>query len=178
MLIYLRRAVALSVVLIVLCLAYTGVETAIGQIFFQHQADGSLTAHGSTAIGQSWTAPHWFVGRDDPDDPAESGPTNYGPRSLQLYQQVKEREAQLRKYGITPTNDLVTGSGSGIDPDITPADANAQVDSVARADHLSVASVRKLVTENTAGYYLGIFGSPYVNVLQLNLALEKLEQRS
>jgi potassium-transporting ATPase KdpC subunit len=175
MLVNLRRAAALSLVLIVLCLVYTGVETVIGQVFFRSQADGSLTKYGSTEIAQTWTGPKWFQGRDDSPDPQESGPTNYGPRSVQLYDQVKTRAAQLEKEGITPTNGLVTGSGSGLDPDIAPADAYAQVDAVATANGLPVSEVKALVASNVAGAYFGVFGSPYVNVLALNVALSKLK---
>jgi len=176
LLLNLRRAVALSVVMIVLCVAYTFVETGIGQVFFKHQANGSLTSYGSTEIGQAWTGPKWFQGRNDSPDPLASGATNYGPRSQQLYQQVQQRIAQLKKQGITPTNGLVTGSGSGLDPDIAPADAYAQVNAVARANGLSVSVVHALVSKEVVGAYLGIFGSPYVNVLALNEALASLKK--
>jgi K+-transporting ATPase ATPase C chain len=175
MLANLRRAVALSLVMIVVCLVYTFAETGIGQVFFRHQADGSLTAYGSTEIGQAWTGPKWFQGRDDTPNPLLSGPTNYGPRSIQLYQQVQKQVALLHKEGITATNGLVTGSGSGLDPDIAPADAYAQVNAVAKANGLPVAEVHQLVASQVAGYYLGIFGAPYVNVLLLNEALAKLK---
>lgn len=179
MLVHLRRAIGVSVALIVLCLVYTGVETAIGQVAFNHQADGSLikegnTVIGSSLIGQQWKGPKWFQGRDDPDDPSESGPTNYGPRSEQLYEQVLQQTKVLRSEGITATNGLVTGSGSGIDPDISPADAYAQVNAVAKANHLPVSEVRALVAKYSAPDYLGVFGSPYVDVLSLNMALSKL----
>lgn len=179
MLIHLRRAIVLSAILIVLCLVYTGVETLIGQGLFNWQANGSLIKEGNTVvgaanIGQTWTGPKWFQGRDDPDNPAASGPTNYGPRSEQLYQQVLAQEKLLEKEGITPTNGLVTGSGSGIDPDISPADAYSQVNAVAKANHLPVATVKALVAKYSAGVYNGIFGSPYVNVLSLNMALAKV----
>jgi K+-transporting ATPase ATPase C chain len=180
MLVQLRRAVAVSIVLIVLCLVYTGVETLIGQVAFSYQANGSLikqgnTVIGSALIGQSWTGPKWFQGRDDPDDPAASGPTSYGPRSEQLYLQVRQESALLEKEGITPTNGLVTGSGSGIDPDISPADASAQVNAVAKANNLPVSEVSALVAKYSAGRYLGFFGAPYVNVLSLNMALAQLK---
>jgi K+-transporting ATPase ATPase C chain len=179
MLVHLRRAIAVSVVLIVLCLVYTGVETLIGQVAFSYQANGSLikqgnTVIGSALIGQTWTGPKWFQGRDDQDNPAASGPTSYGPRSEQLYTQVVQESAQLRKDGITPTNGLVTGSGSGIDPDISPADAYTQVNAVAKANNLPVSEVKALVAKYSAPVYDGVFGSPYVNVLSLNMALAKL----
>jgi len=175
MLVNLRRAVAISGVLVIMCLAYTFVETGVGQLFFSHQANGSLTAYGSTELGQAWTGPKWFQGRDETPNPLLSGPTNLGPRSELLVQQVQQRVAELKKEGITPTNDLVTGSGSGLDPDITPADAYAQVNAVAAANHLPVSEVHHLVVTHAAGAYLGFFGSPYVNVLELNEALAKLK---
>jgi potassium-transporting ATPase KdpC subunit len=170
----LRRAVALSVVLVVMCLVYMYVETGIAQVLFRHQADGSLTAYGSTEIGQTWTGPKWFQGRDDPYNPEESGPTNYGPRSEQLYQQVQKQIATLRKEGIDPTNGLVTGSGSGLDPYISPADAYTQASAVAKANSLPVSEVDSLIAKNVAPTYFGIFGAPYVDVLDLNVALSKL----
>ena len=176
MLVHLRRAIVVSIVMIVLCLVYTYVETGIGQLFFRYQADGSLIKEGNTIIasaniGQSWTGPKWFQGRDDPDNPASSGPTNYGPRSEQLYEQVVQESALLRKEGITPTNDLVTGSGSGLDPDITPFDACDQVNAVAKANNIPVPELNALVAKYSAPAYLGFFGSPYVNVFSINLAL-------
>jgi potassium-transporting ATPase KdpC subunit len=197
MLAHLRRSVTLSLVLIVLCLAYTGIETGIAQAFFKSNADGSLVTLngkviGSSEIAQSWSGPKWFQGRDDSPNPASSGPTNYGPRSINLYDQVKARVAALEKEGcppppskvrypqcgITPTNGLVTGSGSGLDPDIAYVDALAQVNAVAKANGLPVSEVHQLVVENEAPAYLGVFGAPYINVLQLNLALYNLEQHS
>jgi len=179
MLVHLRRAVVVSVVMIVLCIAYTYLETGIGHVFFRYQADGSLVKEGNTVvasanIGQLWTGPKWFQGRDDPFNPAASGGTQYGPRSEQLYEQVIQAEATLKKEGITPTNGLVTGSGSGMDPDISPADAYAQVNAVATANNLPVAEVTALVAKYSAPVYLGIFGSPYVNVFSLNVALHEL----
>jgi len=179
MLVQLRRAIVFSVILIILCLVYTFVETGIGQGLFNWQANGSLVKVGSTVvasanIGQSWTGPKWFQGRDDPFNPASSGPTNYGPTSTQLYKQVLKQEALLRKEGITPTNGLVTGSGSGIDPDISPADAYAQVNAVASANHLPVPEVKALVAKYSAPAYWGFLGAPYVNVFSINEALAKL----
>lgn len=183
MLAHLRRSVALSLVLVVLCFAYTLFETGVAQALFKAKADGSLVmlngkVIGSSELGQQWTGPKWFQGRRDGDNVAASGPENYGPRSNLLYDAVKAQIALLEKEGITPTNGLVTGSGSGLDPDIAYADALAQVNAVAAADHLSVGQVRQLVVANEAPVYLGVFGAPYVNVLQLNLALYALEQRA
>jgi K+-transporting ATPase ATPase C chain len=100
-----------------------------------------------------------------------TGGTNLGPRSKVLVQDVRKQIALLGKAGITPTPDLVTTSGSGVDPDISPAGAYAQAAAVARARGLRVAAVRRLVTEHIVQPQFGFLGSAYVNVLQLNEAL-------
>lgn len=172
---YLRQAFGVSLVFFVLLgLAYPLAETGIGQAFFSHQANGSLTKNGSTLVGQVWTGPRWFQGRPDADNPLATGGTNLGPRSEALVKAVKQQITQLNKEGITPTPDLVTTSGSGVDPDITPADAYAQVNAVARARDLAPATVRRLVAEHIHQPQFGILGSAYINVLQLNEALETM----
>jgi K+-transporting ATPase ATPase C chain len=103
-----------------------------------------------------------------------TGGTNLGPRSKTLVKDVKEQIALLKKEGITPTPDLVTTSGSGVDPDIAPVDAYAQVNVVAKARGLSVAAVRHLVSTQIHSAEFEFLGSPYVNVLQLNEALRTL----
>jgi K+-transporting ATPase ATPase C chain len=100
-----------------------------------------------------------------------TGGTNLGPRSEVLVQDVRKQIALLRKEGITPAPDLVTTSGSGVDPDISPADAYAQVSAVARARRLPAAAVRRLVAEHVVPPQFGFLGSAYINVLQLNEAL-------
>ncbi len=171
----LRRSVIVSAIFFVLLgLCYPLAETGIGQALFSHQANGSLTANGSTLVGQHWTSPRWFVGRPDADDPMATGGTNLGPRSEVLVKDVAAQIALLRKEGITPTADLVTTSGSGVDPDISPADAYAQAGAVAGARGLSVAAVRRLVAAQTRQPQFGFLGSAYVNVLQLNEALARL----
>ena len=175
MLTNLGRSVLLSAVFFVLLgLAYPLAETAIGQGFFARQANGSLTAHGSILFGLCWAGARWFRGRPDADDPMATGGTNLGPRSKVLVKAVRQQIALLRKAGITPTPDLVTTSGSGVDPDISPADAYAQVNAVARARSLPVAAVRQLVTVHIERPPLGFLGSSYINVLQLNEALASL----
>jgi potassium-transporting ATPase KdpC subunit len=172
---HLRPAIGVSAIFFVLLgLLYPLAETGIGQAFFSHQANGSLTADGSTAVGQSWTSPRWFVGRPDADNPMATGGTNLGPRSKVLVKDVRLQIAALRKDGITPTNDLVTTSGSGVDPDIAPADAYAQVDAVANARHLPVPAVRQLVASQIQQPEFGFLGAAYINVLQLNEALAGL----
>jgi potassium-transporting ATPase KdpC subunit len=171
----LRQAVIVSAIFFVLLgLAYPLAATGIGQAFFGHQANGSLTKYGSTLVGQHWTSPRWFVGRPDADDPMATGGTNLGPRSKVLVKDVAAQIALLKKEGITPTPDLVTTSGSGVDPDIAPVDAYAQVNAVAKARQLPVAEVRRLVASQIQPPEAGFLGASYINVLQLNEALARL----
>lgn len=175
------RAIVVSIVFFVLLgLAYPAIETGIGQGLFSHQANGSLGANGSTLIGQTFTGPRWFQGRPEPADnnPTESGGSNLGPRSKTLVKDVRQQIALLRREGITPRSSLVTSSGSGIDPDITPADAYAEAPAVAGASHLPLAMVRHLVATHVTGRELGFLGSPYVDVLQLNEALAKVRHQA
>ena len=171
----LRPAILVSVIFLVLLgLAYPLAETGIGQAFFSHQANGSLTSNGSPLVGQAWTGPTWFQGRPDGDNPMVTGGTNLGPRSEVLVQDVTKQIAVWRKEGITPTPDLVTTSGSGVDPDISPADAYAQVNAVAKARGLPVAAVRRVVAEHVMPPQFGFLDSAHINVLQLNQALAQL----
>jgi potassium-transporting ATPase KdpC subunit len=175
MLANLRPALGACLVFFVLLgLAYPLAETGIGQAFFSHQANGSLTSNGSTLVGQNWKGPQWFQGRPDADNPMATGGTNLGPRSKELVQAVEQQITKLKKEGITPTPDLVTTSGSGVDPDIAPVDAYAQVNAVAKARGLSAAAVRHLVAEHIQQREFGFLGSPYINVLQLNEALARM----
>jgi K+-transporting ATPase ATPase C chain len=175
MLASLRPAVLVSLIFFVLLgLAYPLAETGIAQGIFSGAANGSLTKNGSTQVGQTWTGTRWFQGRPDADDPMATGGSNLGPRSKALVQNTRKVMAGLQREGITPTADLVTTSGSGVDPDITPADAYAQVNAVAQARGLSAAAVRRLVAAQAQGPQLGFLGSSYVNVLQLNEALARL----
>jgi K+-transporting ATPase ATPase C chain len=163
-----------AVFFVLLGLAYPLAETTIGQGLFARQANGSLTAHGSILVGQNWAGVQWFHGRPDTDNPMATGGTNLGPRSKVLVKAVRAQIAVLRKAGITPTPDLITTSGSGVDPDISPADAYAQVKAVAEARGLPVAAVRQLVTVHIEQPALGFLGSSYINVLQLNESLASL----
>ena len=175
MLSHLRRAVVVSVLLVALCgLAYPLAATGLAQALFGHQANGSLTADGSSLVGQKWAGPLWFQGRPDPYTPKATGGANLGPRSKALAQASAEAGAQLRAEGIAPTSDLVTTSFDGADPDISPAAAYAQVDAVARARHLRATELRRLVAAHVHARQLGFLGSPYVNVLELNEALARL----
>jgi potassium-transporting ATPase KdpC subunit len=171
----LRRAIVASVIFFVLLgLAYPLAETGIGQLFFNHNANGSLTAHGSTKIGQQWSGAQWFHGRPDGDDPTATGGSNLGPRSKKLVDTYDQRVAALKKDGVDVTPGLVTASGSGVDPDISPADAYAQVPAVAKARNLPADRVRALVAGQVQGPQFGFLGAAHVNVLQLNEALAAL----
>ena len=184
-----------SVVLAILCLVFFGLAyplagTGLSQVLFKHQADGSITANGSTLIGQNWTSPKFFHGRPDDfgpyagtgDNPlvangkaGDSGATNLGPRSRKLETYTEELIAYWHKMGVNPTPDLVTTSGSGLDPDITPADAYAEVPMVSKATGLSPKVLDQLITRETNSAQFGFLGSDYIDVLQLNEALAKME---
>ena len=158
-----------SVVLALFCLVFFGLVygfagTGVAQVLFRHQADGSITANGSTLIGQNWTSPKFFHGRPDDfgpyagsgDNPLVangkaglSGATNLGPRSMVLLKNTEALIAYWHKMGVNPTPDLVTTSGSGLDPDITPADAYAQVPMVSRATGLSNKVLDELIARET-----------------------------
>ncbi len=171
----LRRGLIVSAVFFVLLgLAYPLAETGIGQALFSHQANGSLSRNGSALIGQQWKGPQWFQGRPDSDDPTATGGSNLGPRSKDLVALYQKRVAALKKEGITPTPDLVAASGSGVDPDISPAAAYAQVDAVAAARRLTADQVHALVAAHVHGPQWGFLGASYVDVLELNEALAAL----
>ena len=186
MVLHLRRAVIVSVFfLVAFGLLYPLAGTAVSQLLFRHQADGSFDANGSALIGQDWAPttgpPLWFQGRPDgsvltnkADQVVVSGTEQLGPRSKALEKLVATNAAALKAEGIVPTNDLVTNSGSLVDPDISPADAYAQVGAVARDRHLDPAAVHRLVAGQVHGPELGFLGAPYVDVLQLNEALGRL----
>jgi len=175
LLVNIRRGFLVVVVFfVILGLAYPLAELGIGQALFHSQANGSITANGSTLIGQKWTGAQWFHGRPTAYDPMATGGTNLGPRSKTLVADTKKQIAQLKKEGITPTSDLVTTSGSGVDPDITAVDAYAQVGAVAKARGLSPATVHHLVDTHINQAQWGFLGSSYINVLELNEALAKL----
>lgn len=176
MLVHLRRSLTISFIFFVLLgLVYPLLETGIGQTLFPSQANGSLTKYGSVLVGQKWTSPIWFHGRADQENPMATGGTNLGPRSNLLLKDVSMKIAQLKKEGITPTPDLVTSSGSGIDPDISPLDAYSQAKSIAKARRIPLASVDKLIAYETVSRQFGFLGSPYLDVLSLNRKLSQLK---
>ena len=177
-------------------LIYPLAITGIAQQFFPRQANGSLMVRdgkvvGSALIGQNFSDPKYFHGRPsattepDPKDPTKtvpvpyaadnSGGSNLAPTSQVLIDRVKEDAAKLRVENAAPIPvDLVTSSASGLDPDITPAAAYFQIARVARARGLAEEKVRALVTSHLEPRTLGLLGEPRVNVLLLNLELDKL----
>lgn len=184
-----RSVAAIVVMTLIFGFVYSFAGTGVAQLFFRHQADGSLTTNGSALIGQNWNGysdtkildHQWFHGRPDADDPlvatgkaGESGAANLGPRSEVLVQDVKALVKAWHQVGVNPTSDLVTSSGSGLDPDITPADAIAQIPMVSRATGISASRLRALIAKETHGPELGFLGSSTVVVLTLNEALAKL----
>jgi potassium-transporting ATPase KdpC subunit len=168
-------------------LIYPGVVTGLCQMFFTHQANGSLVAVngqivGSSLIGQNFTKPEYFQPRpsatgNKPYDPTASGGSNYGPTNQKLIDRVKASVDQFRKDNPDYTGpipaDLVTASASGLDPDISPASAEAQAPRVAKARGVSLAQIDGLIADHTEGRTLGFLGEPRVNVLMLNLALDR-----
>jgi K+-transporting ATPase ATPase C chain len=189
----LLRSVVLTAVLFAICgVAYPIAGWALSQAAFHSQANGSITKDGSTLIGQPWNNgssinPMWFNGRPDPDVPltlqlpggkvvsGSSSASNLGPRSKVLASDVAALVAEWKAVGVNnPTPDLATSSGSGIDPDITPADALVQVTMIATARHLAPSVLRSLIARETVSPQLGFLGSSYVNVLALNEALAAL----
>ena len=171
--------------------------TGLAQLLFPHQANGSLiekdgTVTSSELIGQNFTEDKYFHGRPsattepDPNDPTKTVPvpyaadnssgSNLGPTSEALIDRVKDDAEKLKAENPSSPIpvDLVTTSGSGLDPDITPAAAEFQVPRVAKARNLAPDKVRSLVAEMTQDRLLGILGEKRVNVLKLNLALDQL----
>ena len=180
---------ALLIFTILTGLAYPLVVTGIAQLVFPHQANGSLIVRngqtvGSTLIGQSFDDPKYFWGRLSATGPypynaAASSGSNLGPTNPALLDAVKARIAALK--AADPANsqpipvDLVTSSGSGLDPDISVAAALYQVPRVARVRGLSETAIRALVDQYTQGRQFGFLGEPRVNVLELNLALDGIK---
>ena len=203
MLLNLRRSIVLAVVALAVTFIYALLGTGVSQLFFKGTADGSITPNGSTLIGQNWAATPCpghpvgscvFHGRpddtgpyattktqpggDDPLEangvPGESAATNLGPRSSHLVTYTRQLVVYWHRLGVDPTADLVTTSGSGLDPDITPQDATAQIPMVAKATGVAPSALRNLIARETHSAQWGFLGSKYIVVLQLNEALAKL----
>jgi K+-transporting ATPase ATPase C chain len=189
-----RPAIAMTIVLMIITGGiYPGIVTVLAQLIFPHQANGSLITTssgqvtGSALIGQGFSKPEYFHSRPSAagngyDDTASSG-TNKGPTDLKLAdtlisQAVDSAVAQDGAVRGKVPSDMATSSASGLDPDISPANAAQQVARVARTRGVSVDAVRTLVANHTLGRQFGFFGEPRVNVLALNLALDSSFRRA
>jgi potassium-transporting ATPase KdpC subunit len=191
------RALAASLVAVVVCTAllgfgYPALMTGFASVAFPGTSAGSLVHHdgkvvGSSLAAQAFTLPKYFHERPSATSPAynAAGTTfsNLGPTSPALAKLVAQNAKAIlkteRRYnpGLTVHDvpvDAVVPSGSGIDPDISPAYARLQARRIAAVRQLPLATVEKLIEQNTAGRFLGLFGEPAVNVLELNLALDNL----
>ncbi|URL58411.1 potassium-transporting ATPase subunit KdpC [Luteibacter flocculans] len=182
-----RQCVVLFLAMTVLTgILYPLAATGVSQVLFPAKANGSLIAKdgktvGSTLIGQAFSEPKYFWGRPsatspNPNNGASSSGSNLGPTNPALTDAVKQRIDALKQADPSNTApvpvDLVTASGSGLDPEISPAAAEYQVSRVARVRGIEPAKVRELIAAHTDGRQFGILGEPRVNVLELNLALD------
>jgi K+-transporting ATPase ATPase C chain len=199
-----KQAVLATIVITLLCgLAYPLAMTGLAEAIFPSQAHGSLIERdgkvvGSSLIGQDFTGPEYFHPRPsaitgpDPKDPTKTVPTPYdasnsnasnaAPTSKGLVSDVSGRVDALKKENPDATGpipvDLVTTSGSGLDPDISPAAAAYQAPRVAKSRGMSRAEVDQAIAKATQGRDLGVFGEARVNVLRLNLALDEMHKKS
>ena len=192
-----RSIVATIFFAVILCGLYPLVVFAAGQLLFSHQANGSLlvdksgAVRGSALLAQNFTGAQYFhprpsaAGANGFDATSSSG-SNLGPTSSNLVANITANIATYRADNNIATNspiynmipaDAVTESASGLDPHITPANAEIQILRVAKARGLSEDRVRELVKQNTSGRDLGLFGEPRVNVMTLDFALDQLPQK-
>ncbi|HEY2553968.1 MAG TPA: potassium-transporting ATPase subunit KdpC [Candidatus Cybelea sp.] len=177
------RVTVISIV--IFGLIYPLVMTLIAQLLFPRQANGSLIAVngkvvGSAIVGQLWTKPQYFHGRPSAAgkgyDPTSTGGSNLGPTSKKLIDATKATIVALQKENPgaagAPPIDLVTSSGSGVDPDISPEAAYWEAPRIAKARRIGVSSVNAIISQYVRGRTFGFLGEPRVNVLELNLALD------
>lgn len=188
-----RGAIFATLILALVCCGlYPLAVWGIGQALFRDKANGSLimdkdgTVRGSRLLGQNFTADKYFHPRPSSAgngyDAANSSGSNLGPTSQKLRDSIAQNVADYRTQNSLDTNapvpaDAVTGSGSGLDPHISPQNAELQAPRVAKARGLSLEKVRELVKQNTDQADLGLLGDPGVNVLSLNLALDQTSKQ-
>lgn len=188
-----RSIVATLFFAVILCGLYPLVVYGVSQLLFHNQANGSLLVdksgviRGSALLAQNFTGAQYFHPRPSAAgangyDATSSGGSNLGPTSSNLVADITQNIANYRAENGLTTNtpvpaDAVTASGSGLDPDISPANAALQIPRVARARGMSEDPVRKLVQQNTDDRDFGIWGEPRVNVMTLNFALDQLAQK-
>jgi K+-transporting ATPase ATPase C chain len=183
---YIRTACLYTVIMaLILGIGYPLLITGIAQLAMRNRADGQLLSRngeviGSALIGQPFTGPGFFHSRPSAagtgyDASASSG-SNYGPTNKALIDRV-DASVKSESNGTPAPVDLVTASGSGLDPDITPAAALYQVHRVAQERHLPDTAIEALVRQHVTPRQLGLLGEPRVNVLQLNLALGDLAEK-
>lgn len=180
-------ALRASLFLMLLCgLIYPLATTAVAQVLFHKQAEGSLVTNngkieGSELLAQSFKGSQWFQPRASAANynPTATAGSNADIASSAYIKSLKEKVNQVKaedpNIGNSIPADLVTGSGSGFDPDLSPAAAMAQVPRIAKATGISAAQLETLVNQHIEGRSLGVFGEPRVNVLDLNMALQKLK---
>lgn len=180
-----RSTIALWILTAVI---YPFIMIGFGQIALPYQANGSLitrnnTVVGSALIGQPFTSERYFLSRPSAVDHSTkkevattgvSGATNLAPSNPDLVKRVSENITKLKQANIQPTADLVYTSASGLDPHISLASAQTQVQRIAQARNVTADRVQSLVSQNIDGRFLGIFGEPGVNVVKLNIGLDNL----
>ena len=183
---------------------YPLIMLGVSQVAFHNQANGSMVSYNGHVVGSSLLCqefvdakgnplPQYFQPRpsfaivsgeknDYGCDPLYSSASNYGPTNPAQVKLIQQRQQQISAFDHVPISqipaDAVTASGSGLDPDISPANAYMQVNRVAAARHLPVSEVHNLVTQHIQGRQLGFLGEPTVNVLELNIALDQLSAKS
>lgn len=186
------RAIRMTLVLWLLtAVIYPALILAVAQVpFLQEKANGSIVYNfedqpiGSALIGQAFTSERYFQSRpstinysqgDDAKPTGISGASNLAPSNPELIQRVESQVKQLQEFGVQPIADLVYTSGSGLDPHITVEAALAQLEKVAIARNLATTEIEPLIAKHIEGRFLGIFGEPGVNVLNLNRELDVLQ---
>lgn len=194
----LGKSILAVIVITIICGIYTLIVSAIGQTFFTSQANGSLvrsdqTVRGSALIAQPFTSKKYLWGRQmditvgditgqkNNKNIMYSVASQMSPNDKSYQKEIIDKEKTIKRLNPNATYrhvpiDLVTNSGSGLDPEISPTAAKYQVKRIAKARHVSVQKIQRVINQHTRTRTLGIFGEPRVNVLETNLALDKLSK--